>query len=179
MKGLQILLLALASQPAVNTASVDQIIAGYGGSWRSHFVERGADGHAVSERTITISNRCSRVAADARCDQVIDGKPAGSVLYHQRAPDLFDLTDIGADGSEHPGGTLQITGNVWTYPWIESHGGKSTMLRVTNRFKTPDKIIYEKSISTDGGKTWRVVGAGSEKRVPEGSNPLVRVKRLL
>ncbi len=110
---------------------------------------------------------------------MIDGQSAGTVRYHQRAPGLFDLTDIGADGSEHPGGTLQIAGNVWTYPWTESHGGKPTMLRVTNRFKTPDKIIYEKSVSTDGGKTWRVVGTGSEERVPAESISPVQVRRLL
>jgi len=179
LKGLQVLLLALAVQPPVNAASVDQIIASYGGSWRGQFVERGADGHPASKRTITMGNRCSRVAEDARCDQVIDGKPAGAVRYHQRAPGLFDLTDINADGSEHAGGTLQIAGDVWTYPWTEFHQGKPTMLRVTNQFKTRDKIIYEKSLSTDGGKTWRVVGTGSEVRVPAESILPVRVRRLL
>jgi|GEM_PF-3286469 hypothetical protein len=53
------------------------------------------------------------------------------------------------------------------------------MLRVTNQFKTRDKIIYETSLSTDGGKTWRVVGTGSEVRVPAESILPVRVRRLL
>lgn len=57
--------------------------------------------------------------------------------------------------------------------------GKPTMLRVTNQFKTRDKIIYETSLSTDGGKTWRVVGTGSEVRVPAESILPVRVRRLL
>jgi len=53
------------------------------------------------------------------------------------------------------------------------------MLRVTNQFKTRDKIIYETSLSTDGGKTWRVVGTGLEVRVPAESILPVRVRRLL
>jgi hypothetical protein len=171
MNGSQVLLLALDVQPAIDTASVDQIIAGYGGSWRGHFVERASGIHPASERTITIHNRCSRMGPDASCDQAIDDKPAGTVRYHPQAPGLFEITNFAADGIGHPGGTLQIAGNVWTYPWTETRDGKPAMLRITNRFENPDKIIYEKSISIDGGKTWLAIGTGSEERIAAAELP--------
>jgi hypothetical protein len=60
-------------------------------------------------------------------------------------------------------GTLQIEGNVWTFPWQTGEGDKATYFRVVNVFQAAGKIEFRQEFSTD--KThWTLMAKGLENR---------------
>jgi len=118
--------------------------------------------------TVSIVDRCRRMTTFFACEQTVDGKIAGLLLFvpapsndrvfHYRTQFLHpDLTPAGA------GSTLTIDGNDWVYADPKAPGA-TPWIRTLNRFYGHDRIHFARQSSADG-RTWTTIAEGEEARV--------------
>ena len=67
-------------------------------------------------------------------------------------------------GKQPWNGTLQINGNVWTYPGGYEANGKKIQIRTTNDFSVPGIETFKTEFSDDGGVHWVVTLQGTARR---------------
>lgn len=117
-------------------------------------------------KTVRLENACGRIGTIYGCQQTVDGKAGGWVLFLPTdTAGKWKTQHIGLDGrSGERTGDLTIAGDLWTYMDVEPASGGQTWTRVTNRFDGPDKTHFEIAASTDG-KAWTVTAAGDDVRV--------------
>jgi hypothetical protein len=116
-------------------------------------------------KTVRLDNACGRIGALYGCEQTVDGKPGGWILFVPAAErGRWKTQHITPDGgsSDKPG-DLAIDGELWTYMGDHEENGVKIWTRVINRFSGPDHIHFEIARSTDGS-TWTVLRAGDEAR---------------
>jgi hypothetical protein len=130
----------------------------YQGSW----IVTPAGGGKVAR----LENACGRIGAMFGCEQTVDGKSGGWVLFLPAgAPGKWKTQHVGPDGrAGGQAGDLTIEGGVWTFMGVEASGGGQTWWRTINRFDGPDRIHFEAAHSSDG-KTWTADAAGETARV--------------
>jgi hypothetical protein len=134
----------------------------YDGKWEI----RTAGADAVTR----VENHCARTGLFYACEQSVDGKTAGLLIFLPTAKangggQEYRTQALSPDAS--PAGDwnkLTITGECWVYTWENSEGGKKTLWRNTNTFSGEDRIHFEIARSDDG-TSWKTVKSGDEQRV--------------
>ncbi|WP_372785302.1 hypothetical protein [Phenylobacterium sp.] len=146
---------AAAAQPA----SVEPLMR-YNGDWAA----------TVGDGKITdIDNRCTQDRAFITCEQVIDGKPTGLLVFLPVAGPAgtreYLTTSLSADGSPtHPWSHLTIAGEHWVFHSDKPDADGKNYSRVINDFSGPTRIHYEIQSSEDG-RTWATQRAGDERKI--------------
>ncbi|MDQ2889309.1 MAG: hypothetical protein M3R65_01980 [Gemmatimonadota bacterium] len=131
----------------------------YQGAWA--LAARGAS------RPDIIVNRCARVGAYFGCEQTVNGKPAGLILFLPLdTAGAYHTQFLDADARARGRGDLTIAGNNWLYS--TRHPGDSVGYhRTTNVFTGRDRIHFEAAESRDG-VAWTVTASGDERRLDYG-----------
>jgi hypothetical protein len=156
-----------SSEAAPPTAArgVEVIWAAYAGVWNvetEHFDT--AHSKAGHEKT-TLRNACWKDGGYLACNQYVDGESKALIVFtYNEKENVYTSYPIPLDGGQAGAGKLYIEGNVWTFPWEETEGGKTTYFRVVNVFNTPYKIEYRQEFSSDKVH-WTVTAKGNETKV--------------
>lgn len=156
--------LSMAAAVPSPTAKGIDVIWAYAGVWTieiEHFDT--AQSKAGHEKT-NLRNACWKDGGYLACNQYVDGESKVLIVFTYNAKDnVYTSYQIPAGGGEPGSGKLLIDGNVWTFPWQVTDGGKTTYFRVVNVFAAPDRIDYRQEFSPDQVH-WSVTAKGTEKK---------------
>ena len=142
-------------------------VAIYDGNWavRATHPWSGASTGAVDR----LESRCRRFTLYFACEQTVNGKPQALIVYTAgNAPGGLHTRTIAPNGLAGGRGDLTLEGKRWTYLDKPPAGLKGPWSRVENVIVDRDHIRFEEYESTDEGKTWAQVNAGTEERVDSG-----------
>lgn len=115
-----------------------------------------------------LSNLCTTIGKYFACQQTVNGKMQGLVLFvPSETRGHYFTQSLTPDGFARGRGELEIQGDLWTYHGKDEDGGKTTYFRTTNVFTGKDRIHFEQGQSSDG-QHWTVGGSGDERRLPSG-----------
>ena len=161
-----ILTLTLLSVPAsaVSPQGLDKLAA-YSGTWHTEMRRLDTPFSKAGSESATLKNDCWRSAGFYACSQFVNGESKALLVFlYDPAADRYTSHPIPAGGGEVRPGTLIIKGNVWTFPWDDTEGGKTTHFRVVNTWRSPESIDFRQEYSTDGVH-WTLMADGREARV--------------
>lgn len=112
----------------------------------------------------TIANDCGRIGRFYGCQQTVNGKTGGVILFIPRdTAGKYFTQGIAPDGTALGRGELTITGPHWMYLGHAGSGDSVTYYRTTNDFSGSDRIHFELATSHDG-TNWTVTHSGDEQR---------------
>ncbi len=121
--------------------------------------------------SIRIENHCAQTGRFFVCEQGVDGKTVGLVVFLPVAQatnggEEYKTTGLSPDdGSSGGWNKMTIEGDRWTYSWEHTNdAGKKILWRNVNHFFGTAKIHFEIQRSEDG-KEWKTVKGGDEIRV--------------
>jgi len=147
-----------------STVGLDKISL-YAGTWKSEVETLDTQYSRAGKKTKTITNNCWRATSYYTCEQIVDGKPAGLIVFTYHADDdSYSSYAIPGDGKDAPVGKLIIKGSIWTYPWHTTYKGKVVYLRILNVFESAISIEYSEEASDDD-QHWTLLARGVETRV--------------
>lgn len=114
--------------------------------------------------TTTIANDCGRIGRFYGCQQTVNGKTGGVILFIPRdTVGKYFTQAVAPDGRAMGRGELTIAGPHWTYLGRDGSGDSVTYYRTTNDFTGRDRIHFELATSHDG-TNWTVTQSGDEVR---------------
>ena len=152
-------ILACASTASAQVATSP--LARFAGNWDL----RGTQSAGSREDTYHIFEYCrwSNQQAFMVCEERTVGKAISDVtlMWHDESAHLFRFAGISIDGSAGSG-TIDIAPHRWVWNG-NSRGAQRD--RTVNQWVTPDKVVYTVEASSDGGKTWKSTGHGTEERL--------------
>jgi hypothetical protein len=138
-------------------------LALYGGAWTVKAKHPWGGGPPGTQAHL--ASHCERFNSYFTCEQTIDGKPQGLLIYTAtRSPGKLHSRFIAPDGLAGGRGDVTLDGNHWTYldkPPVPLEGNWS---RVENFILDHDHIRFEDYESSDKGKTWTKTNGGIEER---------------
>jgi len=153
------LAVALLSTPSTGGSAPDPVYDSlrlYEGTW----VMTPSGGGA----TVTITNDCGRIGRFYGCQQTVNGKTGGVILFIPRdTVGKYFTQAITPDGRAIGRGDLTIAGPHWTYLGHDGEGDSLKYFRTINDFTGRDRIHFELATSHDGTK-WTVTQSGDEVR---------------
>jgi len=153
-----------AATPPAAPKSVEAILA-YAGVWKVEMEHYDTAQSKAGHETTTLRNACWHDGAYVACDQDVDGESKILLVFtYNEKENIYTSYQIPAGGQEPGTGKLLIDGNVWTFPWQVSEGGKTTYFRVVNVFVTPGRIESRQEFSADQVH-WTVTAKALETRV--------------
>ena len=116
----------------------------------------------VSEELV---NRCNRIGRYFACEQTVDGKLEGLVVYiPAKVSGHYYTQAITAEGRASGRSELTIDGETWIYSGTGEKDEQGFSHRTVNIFNGEDRIHYEQQRSSDD-KTWTTTSSGDEVRV--------------
>ncbi len=137
-------------------------IAAYAGTWTVDIQHLDTAQSKAAHDHNTLRNDCWKSGGYFACNQYVDGVSKALLVFtYNAASGSYTSYPIPTDGSEAGKGTLEIKGNVWTYPWQVKDGGRTTWFRVVNVWVKPDRIEFRQEFSTDNVK-WTEMAHGLE-----------------
>lgn len=114
--------------------------------------------------TVTIVNDCGRIGRFFGCQQTVNGKAGGVILFIPRdTVGQYFTQAVAPDGRAMGRGELTIAGPHWTYMGHDGEGDSLKYFRTTNEFTGRDRIHFELATSHDG-TSWTVTQSGDEVR---------------
>ncbi len=123
------------------------------------------------KESIRIENHCAQTGRFFVCEQVVDGKTVGLVVFLPVAKEPsggeeYKTTGLSPDdGSSGGWNKMTIEGDRWIYSWEHTNeAGKKILWRNVNQFFGTAKIHFEIQRSEDG-KNWTTIKGGDETRV--------------
>jgi hypothetical protein len=135
------------------------------GKWQTEASFTGSDVKISS----TLECHWSPQSSYLICEQLIkapDGDHHQLTVYSFNSKDgNYSYSTIGDPGAKPTSGTVEIRGNVWTYSSSFENNGKTTRIRTTNEFTSPDKEVFKVERSDDGGATWKTFLQGAANKV--------------
>jgi hypothetical protein len=123
----------------------------------------------AEKKTDHIENHCAKTGLFFVCEQVVNGKTGGLVVFLPGGKTSNGAqeyrTEVLAPNASTPGewSKLTIDGDTWLYSWTSSEGGGKIYWRNTNTFSGRDKIHFEIQQSEDG-VNWKTKLSGDEHR---------------
>ncbi len=135
------------------------------GKWQSEGTFTGSNVKISS----TLECRWSPQLSYLICEQLVkapDGDHPQLTIYSFNSKDgNYSYATIGDPGAKPTTGTVEIKGNIWTYSSSFDNSGKTTQIRTTNEFTSPDKEVFKAERSDDGGATWKAFLQGAANKV--------------
>ncbi|MBV9084567.1 MAG: hypothetical protein JOZ62_17980 [Acidobacteriaceae bacterium] len=163
MRLLAIVALALAGQQPNSIKTSGSMYAPlwlYNGTWQ---VTRKPQ--PTGAKPETLSNECALVGRFFACQQTVNGKSGGLLVFIPTdKPGHFYTQTIMPEGRATGRDDLQISGDTWTYSSRRDEGGRTTFFRTTNTFTGKNHIHFEQAQSTNG-TDWVIQNSGDEVRV--------------
>lgn len=152
-----------AQQP---TAGIDAIMA-YSGTWKVQG-ERFATAYSnAGKEDTTLRNECFKSGLYVACNQYVNGESKVLIVFtYNDALKLYTSYPIPHDGQAATAGSLQIVGNIWTFPWQVTQGETTTYFHLVNVFTGADHIDYVQEFSPDNVH-WTIMAKGSETKVAD------------
>jgi hypothetical protein len=160
-----LLLLALVQQPSPDHPSPDPFapLAVYNGTWTVQAEHPWSGGPSGTKDQLI--SRCQRFTMYFTCEQTINGKTAGLLVYTlTNSAGKLNSRFIEPDGLAGGRGDLTLDGNHWTYLDKPQAPLKGNWSRVENFILDKDHIRFEEYESADEGKTWTKTNSGLEQR---------------
>lgn len=156
---------AASATPDAAPSGIDVIWA-YAGSWKVEIEHLDTTQSKASHEVTSLRNACWKDGGYLACNQYVDGESKALIVFTYNAADkTYTSYPIPLNGGSAGSGKLIVEGNVRTFPWQVTDGGKTTYFRVVNVFEAPDRIRYRQEFSTD--KTnWTVTARGLETKLP-------------
>lgn len=144
-------------------AGVDAIMS-YTGTWKVQG-ERFATAHSdAGKEDTTLRNDCWKSGAYVACNQYVNGDSKILLVFtYDDRQKMYTSYQVPQNGDPVGSGKLQISGNVWTFPWTVTSGDATTYFHVVNVFTSPDRIDYAQEFSTDNVH-WTTMAKGFETR---------------
>jgi hypothetical protein len=113
---------------------------------------------------VTITNDCGRIGRFYGCQQTVNGKTGGVILFIPRdTVGRYFTQAVAPDGRAMGRGELTIAGPHWEYLGHDGEGDSVEYFRTTNDFTGRDRIHFELATSHDGAN-WTVTQSGDEVR---------------
>lgn len=154
------------SAPA-GTPQSDRLAAlsAYAGTWKTETRHLDTPFSKAGSESATLRNDCWRSAGFYACNQFVDGESKALLVFlYDPAVGRYTSYPIPTGGGEVHPGSLIIEGQVWTFPWDYTEGGKTTHFRVVNVWSSPDSIEFRQEYSSDAVH-WTLMADGHETRV--------------
>lgn len=149
---------------AADPQGLDRVMA-YAGSWKTDTRHFDTPYSKAGHESATLQNDCWRSGGYFACRQIVDGDSKALLVFtYDAKTDSYTSYPIIAAGSEVRPGTLIIRGDIWTFPWDYSEGGKTIHFRVVNVWSSPNSIEFRQEYSADGER-WTLMAQGHEQRV--------------
>lgn len=158
-----LLFAAALAGPSAATPSPFEKLEIYPGDWtvRADHPWSGAPAGASDQ----LRSRCQLFEAYFTCEQTVNGKPLGLIVYTMaEAPGQLHTRFISPNGLAGARGDLTLDGDHWTYLDKPAAGQTGPWSRVENTIVDHDHIRFAEFESADEGKTWRQTNAGAETR---------------
>jgi hypothetical protein len=156
-------MLARAASGAAEPSDLFSPLAIYGGTWtvRAEHPWSGAAAGALDR----LVSRCERFARYFACEQTVNGKTLGLIVYSiGDAAGTLHTRFIAPDGLAGGRGEFRLDGNHWTYLDKPPPSVEGNWTRTENFILDHDHIRFEEYESADAGKTWSPVNSGVEVR---------------
>jgi hypothetical protein len=149
--------------PATKDATKDiDALWSYAGTWKIETENFDTPYSKAGKKVSSLHNDCWRSGEYIACRQIVDGDPKVLIVFTCTRPDHYCTTyQIPTDGSGPNSGTMLVEGNVWTFPWQTTDGGKTTYFRVVNVWSSPTSLDYRQEFSTDK-VNWTKTASGHE-----------------
>lgn len=140
-------------------------IAAYQGTWNTKIVYHKTLFSKPRTEAAIVRNDCWRSTDFYACHQFVAGRSAALVVYtYDAGRDVYHTHAIVAGDAPASGGTLEIVGNRWTYPWRDRDArGKPVYLRIVNVFRNSRTIDFRQEFSYDDAH-WTRSADGVELR---------------
>lgn len=140
------------------------VLSLYQGGWKTRIDDAASEFGPASHSEVDLKNDCWRFSRFFACQQTVDGKPGGLVVFAwDDTAKVYRSWPIGAGADPVHPGVMQIDGDTWIFPWEQPVDGKSMRLRVVNRFIDHNTIEYRKEVWRDA-QGWTAIGRGVETR---------------
>ena len=154
-----------ASASAADKAEGISVIWAYNGDWKVESDSLDTAHSKVGHDKSMLHNACWKDGDYLACNQYVDGDSKVLLIFTYSAKDkTYSTYQIPKDGGKPGNGRLEVSGNVWTFPWETTEGDVTTYFRVVNTFTTPDHIEYRQEFSTDK-LHWTLMAKGTTIRV--------------
>jgi hypothetical protein len=160
--------------PPANTpdvAAATKKLGVFVGKWQSegNFFETGYSraGHVTSQ----VNCRWSPQGNFLVCEQQItdnEGQHTQLSIYSYSSKDgNYTISSMAGPGTQPWNGTMNISGNIWTYPGGFEAKGKKVEIRTINDFSTSGVEQFKSEYSDDGGVHWTIMLQGTARRIAE------------
>src|SRR5215469_7130446 len=103
------------------------------------------------------------------CEQLITdstGKHTQLSIFSYNSKDKnYTISSMAGPGKQPWNGTLNIDGNIWTYPGGYEANGKKVTIRTINDFSVPGVESFRTEFSDDGGAHWVTTLKGTAHKI--------------
>ena len=103
------------------------------------------------------------------CEQLITdstGKHTQLSIFSYNSKDKnYSISSMAGPGKQPWNGTLNIDGDIWTYPGGYEANGKKITIRTINDFSVPGVESFKTEFSDDGGAHWVTTLKGSAHKI--------------
>jgi len=149
-----------ASNPSPAPADPYRSLRLYDGPWTITM----HDASSGKTNTDTLENACVLLKPFYICQQTVNGKAGGLVIFVPAdTPGHYYTQNVQPEGWARGRGELTIERDHWIYLGHDEENGKTTWYRTLNDFTGTDRIHFESAQSPDG-KTWTTTRSGDEVR---------------
>lgn len=141
------------------------------GKWQSEATRPETSFSHADKITSTIQCSWSPQGNFLVCEQAITdsgGKHTQLSIYsYNSQAGNYTISSMAGPGKQPWNGTVNINGNLWTYPGSFEANGKKIEVRTTNDFSVPGTETFKTEFSDDGGAHWIVTLQGTAHRVKD------------
>lgn len=162
---------AVPQNSATDLHAATQKLGVFVGKWQSEGTRPETAFSHADKITSSIDCRWSPQGNFLICEQSITdsgGNHTQLSIYSYNAKDSnYSISSIAGPGNKPWNGTVQIQGNIWTYPGSFEMNGKKVEVRTTNDFSVPGVESFKTEFSDDGGAHWVVTLQGTAHRLKD------------
>lgn len=146
------------SQTATDEQAATSKLAVFLGKWQSEGAFLDSPYSTAGKVTSDIDCNWSPQRNFLICEQLITdsgGKHTQlSIFSYNSKEKNYTISSMAGPGKQPWNGTVNISGNIWTYPGGYEANGKKIQIRTINDFSVPGVEAFKTEFSDDGGAHW-------------------------